>query len=471
MSIAGSENHEMLRSLPSVDEVVRQLTLSQALQETPRAAVIEAIRQAIDDCRQKIREGQAVPTTQLPELILQRTMQLLRERGGQRQRPVINATGILLHTNLGRAPLADHAVDRIRESAGYTNVELDLENGRRSERGAHVCDRLCLLTGAEAAVVVNNCAAATMLALNTLAAGREVIVSRGQLVEIGGGYRLPEVFSAAGTILREVGTTNRTYLKDYQSAVSDDTAAIIRVHRSNFCQSGFVTEPALAELVQLAQERSLPLIDDLGSGCVTDLSALGISEPMVQASVAAGAELTLFSGDKLLGGPQAGIIVGRSTWIQRMKRSPMMRALRADKLILAALEATVELHLSEQTRKKLPLLAMLFRSAEELRRDCEGLLHGLDVPESVSVSIESTVCEVGGGSVPGSALPGFALRVSGIPCDDFSRILRRQPVPVMARIQQGQVWIEMRTVMDHQRADLRHTLQEAIRQTVTKAES
>ncbi len=324
---------------------------------------------------------------------------------------VINATGVVLHTNLGRAPLAERAVRRIQEAAGYVNVEMNLETGKRNSRGERAVDLLCLLTGAEDAVIVNNCAAATMMTLQVMAAGREVVVSRGQLVEIGGGYRLPEVFEVSGARLREVGTTNRTYLHDYENVISDQTAAIIRVHRSNFSLSGFVTEPSSAELAELCRRRSVPLIDDLGSGCIQDLAEFGLVEPTVSASVSAGADVVLMSGDKLFGGPQSGIILGRRQWISAMRKSPLMRALRADKLILAALEATLEVHLSQNGSAELPLMEMLTRQSSQIRSSCERVVSLVRTPESISLEIEACESEVGGGSIPGSRLPSFAEQI------------------------------------------------------------
>ncbi len=292
--------------------------------------VAEWTRAAIAECRRQLLDGPSFETVSILEYVIDGVLRRQSLDHGQSIRRVINATGIILHTNLGRSPLAEAAIERMNQAAHYASVELNLESGRRSKRGERVTSLLAQLTGAEDAVVVNNCAAATMLVLQTLAAGREVIVSRGQLVEIGGGFRLPDVFRASGVSLHEIGTTNRTYLKDYESAIGDQTAAIIRVHRSNFFQGGFVTEPTIGELVAVDRPESIPVIDDLGSGLVCDLSAFGIQEPTVIDSVNDGADLTLFSGDKLFGGPQAGIIIGRKRWIDPLRISPMMRAMRVE---------------------------------------------------------------------------------------------------------------------------------------------
>jgi L-seryl-tRNA(Ser) seleniumtransferase len=339
-----------LSCLPSVDEVVRHESIVQLLADYPRPQLIRFVRDAIDVHRQLILQGHESEYSNDPAKLFHAVIDKLHElvsledRSGLQQ--VINATGILLHTNLGRAPLSEKAVSRIQEATAFTNLEMDLASGQRSRRGDRACRLLAELTGAEDAVVVNNCAAATMLVLQAISAGQEVIVSRGQLVEIGGGFRLPEVFTSAGVFLKEVGTTNRTYLRDYEQAIGEQTGAIIRVHRSNFSLSGFVTEPTIQELVTIQRPVEIPVIDDLGSGLVTKLSGFGIDEPRVQDSVAAGADLCLFSGDKLFGGPQCGIIVGRRKWTDRLRSCPLMRAMRTDKLTLAALEATTEIHLA-----------------------------------------------------------------------------------------------------------------------------
>ncbi|MCP4511052.1 MAG: L-seryl-tRNA(Sec) selenium transferase, partial [Fuerstiella sp.] len=346
---------QYLRSLPAVDHVLRHPLLLSVTTVFPRQQIVAWIRQSIDACRAAILAGEELDAKAATDFVVHQVLKFSQIEDGRRQQPVINATGILLHTNLGRAPLAARAVERMKESSGYANVEMNLQTGKRNKRGERVCELLRQLTGAEDAAVVNNCAAATMLVLQTLAAGKEVIVSRGQLVEIGGGFRLPEVFSASGAMLTEIGTTNRTYLGDYQDAITENTGAIIRVHRSNFFQGGFVTEPDIADLVALGLERNVPVVDDVGSGCMQDLTTFGLREPTVPDSVAAGADLTLFSGDKLFGGPQAGIIVGKSQWIEALRQNPMMRALRVDKMTLAAVEATAEIHMAGTTSDEIPL--------------------------------------------------------------------------------------------------------------------
>lgn len=469
---------ELLRNLPAVDEVLRHSALATARSTVPRPQLLDWIRAAVDECRASVQSGFAPDADAAMDFVIEHAIGLWRREDGQRLQPVINATGILLHTNLGRAPLADRAVERMQAASAYANVELDLHSGKRSRRGARTCELLRQLTGAEDALFVNNCAAATMLVLQTTAAGREVIVSRGQLVEIGGGFRLPEVFAASGARLREVGTTNRTYLRDYEAAITENSAAIIRVHRSNFYQGGFVTEPGIRELVALGREVGVPVIDDVGSGCVTDARVAGQQEPNVIGSVTAGADLTLFSGDKLFGGPQAGIIVGRSEWIERCRRNPLMRALRLDKTTIAALEATTEIHLEGTATTELPLWRMLTTPPETIRRRCERIHGELSAmlqadstvgSDSPQLSIVDSVARVGGGSAPGSEIASFAICLSCSAPDAMAAALRHSDPGVLARISDATVTLDLRTVDDTQLDALVRVIQAAIRQTVGEA--
>ncbi len=454
-----------LKKLPSIDEVLRTASLAGQGAVISRQQVLECTRQAVAEYRQRIIDGELFSKQLVLQKIVTRTNQLLSCIDGCHQQQVINATGVLLHTNLGRAPLAELAVQRMAESASYVNVEMNLTTGQRNYRGEHARKLLCQLTGADDAAVVNNCAAATILVLQALAAGREVIVSRGQLVEIGGGYRLPEVFSASGALLKEVGTTNRTYVHDYERAMTEKTAAVMRVHRSNFSQAGFVAEPGLDELVALGRRRNIRVIDDLGSGCIHDLSRFGLSEPTVLGSVAAGADMVLFSGDKLFGGPQAGIIVGRHEWVSALHQSPMMRAFRVDKLTLAALGATAEIHLSGNALQDLPLLRMLTRDANDVRSLCEAVHQQLTVPEGISVSVETCISEVGGGSMPGAQVRSFGLRIKGMDAELLTKRLRCCIPAVLGRIQADAVFLDLRTVGDLQRKDLVKNLSIAIVQS------
>lgn len=454
---------EKLRALPSVDIILRDEELK-ALRDSNTLAQITAwVRTAIQGCRDQILQSpesfDATPTRWIIDQVTRQSKADL----GQRLQPVINATGVILHTNLGRSPMSDQAIVAANRASRYTNVELNLESGRRSKRGERLMTLLAQLTGAEDALVVNNCAAATVLVLQAIAAGREVIVSRGQLVEIGGGFRLPDVFRAAGVTLREVGTTNRTYLQDYEAAVNDQTGAVIRVHRSNFHLSGFVTEPTIDELVQMERPESVAMIDDLGSGSMVDLTPYGLQEPNVLDSIRSGADISLFSGDKLFGGPQAGILVGKKQWIEKLRRSPIMRAMRVDKLTLAALEATTEIHLAGNALTELPTLRMITTSAETIRQRCESLL--LRIEQSNSTAVVPCESQVGGGSIPGSSLPSYALRVAGYPPHHLAHHMRDGAVAIQARVSDEAVMIDLRTVADHELTDLADGINAAIRDT------
>ena len=451
---------EKLRTLPAVDELLRDADLADLHQRFPRTILASWIRAAVDRLRQEILDDSRRDTTDLRTAVIAEVRQQSAREMGSAIQPVINATGIILHTNLGRAPLSSRAIERVAASAGYSNVELDLHSGKRNQRGQRVSRLLQHLTAADDAIVVNNCAAATILVLQTLAAGREVIVSRGQLVEIGGGFRLPDVFRSAGVQLREVGTTNRTYLRDYESAINERTAAIIRVHHSNFRMSGFVTEPTIEELVTLRRPEAVPVIDDLGSGWIDSAGPLSLNEPSVAQSVRCGANLTLFSGDKLFGGPQCGIVVGRGDYIERLRRSPMMRALRMDKLSLAAMEATLEIHLSGEAATELPALAMLAASAEEVHQRCLRVLEMLSL--DTGVTIVPCQSQIGGGSVPGTDLPSYALRIECDHPDLMARRLREGQPAIQSRIQHDSLCLDLRTVSDDQCGDLIDRLNDAL---------
>ena len=439
---------QRLRDLPSVDVILRHPQVMQLRGSNSVTQITHWARTAVQACRDRIlgdSEDSGVPLT---PWIVERIAEQSHADLGQRLQPVINATGVVLHTNLGRSPMADSAIAAAEQASRYTNVELNLESGRRSKRGERLMNLLSQLTGAEDALVVNNCAAATVLVLQAIASDREVIVSRGQLVEIGGGFRLPDVFRAAGVKLREVGTTNRTYLRDYEAAINDTTGAIIRVHRSNFHLAGFVAEPTIDELVLIDRPESVAVIDDLGSGCVCDLSAYGLQEPNVLESVRVGADLSLFSGDKLFGGPQAGILVGKATWIEKLRRSPIMRAMRVDKLTLAALEATTEIHLAGNALSELPTLRMITMSGDEIRKRCEAVISQLG--NQASAEIVPCVSQVGGGSIPGSSLPSYGLRVTGFPPHHLAQQLREGSSAIQARVNEDSVLLDLRTVADRE---------------------
>src|SRR5438093_87931 len=415
-----------LRELPSVDELLRDERL--ALE--PHAVAVEAARSALARAREEIRAG--ADPGDVAELAVERLATLRRPR----LRRAINATGIVVHTNLGRAPLAEAALERVHEvGRGYSNLEYDLSSGARGSRQDHVSDLLRRMTGAEAALVVNNNAAAVLLALAALAEGREVIVSRGELIEIGDGFRIPDVLARSGARLREVGTTNRTRAADYERAIGPETALLLRVHQSNFRVVGFTEQPRLAELVRVGRAHGLPVVDDLGSGVLVELE----DEPSARDALAAGADLVCFSGDKLLGGPQAGIIVGRGELVERLRRHPLQRALRADKLTLAALEATLALYLEpESAARRIPVLRMLVEPVEAVEARAERLA------AIVGGEVEQAVGRVGGGALPLAELPSFACAVE----EELAEPLRRGEPPVVALVRDGRCLLDCRTIAD-----------------------
>lgn len=453
---------ELLRNLPSVDAVLRNDEVVVLTDRYGHAVITAWARRAIADIRQQLLAGHVIDQESVLASVIDQLHRRQVDEFGQTIRRVINCTGIILHTNLGRSPLPAKAIERMHQSARYANVELDLASGRRSKRGERVCRLLAQLTGAEDALVVNNCAAATMLVLQGIAAGHEVVISRGQLVEIGGGFRMPDVFRAAGVSLREVGTTNRTYLSDYEAAIGEQTAALIRVHRSNFSVSGFVTEPSIDELVSIERPANLPVIDDLGSGCVTDLSDFGITETTVQSSVGSGAELSMFSGDKLFGGPQAGIIVGQKAWIDRLRISPMMRAMRPDKLTLSALEATTEIHLTGNALTEIPTLNMICAKPAIVRTKCDQLLRMIG--EHCQAEIIACDAQVGGGSVPGARIDSYGVSLSVPHVDRLARLLRSGAPAIQGRLTDDRLVLDLRTVAESEVETVGQKLVGAFRQ-------
>ena len=409
-----------LRDLPSVDELARR-------SDDPLA--VEAARSVLARAREEIRAGGR--PGDLAELLQEQ----IDSARAPHLRRVVNATGVIVHTNLGRAPLAEAALDRIRDVArGYSNLEYDVAAGGRGSRQDHVTTMLRRLTGAEAGLVVNNNAAAVMLALAALAEGRDVLVSRGELIEIGDGFRIPDVLERSGARLREVGTTNRTRATDYEAAISPDTAVLLRVHQSNFRIVGFTEQPSLEDLAQVAGRYELVLIDDLGSGALVDVG----DEPTARSSLAAGADLVCFSGDKLLGGPQAGIVVGRADLVEKLRRHPLQRALRADKLTLAALEATLTVAIDAP--EEIPVVRMLRESPETVRARATRLA------ELVNGEVEETVARAGGGALPLTELPSFACAVG----EELAAKLRACDPPVIALVRDGRTLLDCRTLADHE---------------------
>jgi L-seryl-tRNA(Ser) seleniumtransferase len=421
-----------LRQLPSVDALLADAAA--LIGRYGRPPTVAAIRAALAEAR---AAGEARPGDRL----LARAAELLGRPPSLR--PVLNASGVIVHTNLGRAPLAAHALDRVAAvAAGYANLEYDLDAGARGSRHTHLGGLLAELTGAETGMAVNNNAAAVLLSLAALAAGREVIISRGELIEIGDGFRIPDILAQSGARLVEVGTTNRTSLRDYEAAIGPQTAAVVRVHQSNFRMVGFTAAPGLGELAELAARKGVTLIDDLGSGQLLDLPDLA-DEPTARSSVEAGAEVVCFSGDKLLGGPQAGVIVGTAAALERIRRHPLARAMRIDKLSLAALEATLELYRDPQRAlREVPVLAGAAESAGAVRARAEGLaarLGGEVVP---------TTARVGGGAVPLLEIPSFACALDG--GDALAAALRAADPPVVALVREGRVLLDCRTLTDEQ---------------------
>ncbi len=414
-----------LRDLPSVD----RLLADERLAGEPHGLLLDIARSVLERARAEIRAGRE------PGPLVDAVLSELADARRPSLRRVLNATGVLVHTNLGRAPLAEAALARVVEvGAGYSNLEYDLEGGKRGSRQDHLGSLLRRLTGAEAALVVNNNAAAVLLALAALAEGREVVVSRGELIEIGDGFRIPEVLARSGARLVEVGTTNRTRAADYERAIGPETAVLLRVHQSNFRVVGFSEQPELAELAEVSRRHGVTLVDDLGSGA---LGRVG-GEPTPAESLRAGADLVCFSGDKLLGGPQAGILVGREDLVERLRRHPLQRALRADKLTLAGLEGTLSLALSPETRDEIPVLRMLHEPIERVRGRAERLA------DLVDGEVEDTVGRVGGGALPLAELPSAACAVE----EGLAEALRLGSPPVIAVVRDGRTLLDCRTLTD-----------------------
>ena len=446
------------RILPSIDSLRRRPRVRALETEYGSASALSALRAASSRVRRDLARGGAASISienreQAAALVERRAAADLAARLEPSLESVINATGVVVHTNLGRAPIAAAAAARVaRLAAGYTNLEYDLTAGGRGARDVHAARLLTHVTGAAAAVVVNNNAAAVLLVLAALAHGREVIVSRGELVEIGGGFRIPDVLRQSGAALREVGATNRTRLADYAAAVGDRTALILRVHPSNFRIAGFTARPGLAELVALGRRSAVPVVEDLGSGHLADAPVGGVDEPSVAASVKAGAAVCCFSGDKLLGGPQAGIIVGEEPAVSRMRSHPLMRALRVGKMTCAALEATLAEHARGRARTTIPVARMLAAAVDDLDARARDLARRLAGHAQFSVDVVDGLSTVGGGGAPGSALPTRLARLTpgaGSAARLAARLRTLHP-PVVARIEQDRVLLDLRTVLPEQ---------------------
>ena len=450
------DSSDQLRQLPSVHELLSTDALSEASVRIGRSRTREAARECLDLWRSRVRDGSVVQAAPTLDVLAREVLNLVDKYQQKTVRPVINATGILLHTGLGRAPLPQEAIDAVLQATGYCNVELDLLTGTRSRRHEILQDDLCAITGAEAALVVNNNAGAIGLVLATFAAGRELIVSHGELIEIGGGFRLPDVFRAYGAQLRAVGTTNRTRLEDYEAAINERTGAIMTIHTSNYRVVGFTQQPKLHELVALVRDRDFPLVHDLGSGALVDLVATDKNnEPLVRDSVAEGASLVLFSGDKLLGGPQAGIIVGKRHLVEQLAQHPMSRALRIDKLTLAALQATLAIYRRGESDPTaydaIPFLKMLRTPSHQLELRAKNLAERMS-QKVVNWDFEAVPSEAytGGGSLPDNKLESWAIAIkptnSHADVESLARDLRTATPAVVGRIHHGELILDLRGV-------------------------
>ena len=454
-----AELEAALRMLPSTDEVLMSQAVQSVLSDVGRTRAASMVRKAIGLLRTELTESVSKQSARFDsyskESLLDAASSRFTELWNRRQtsgvRKVINATGVVIHTNLGRAPLSVEAIRAMTDAAGYCTLEYDLETGKRGRRGEHLENLLTEATGAEAALVVNNCAAAAYLVLTVVARGGEAIVSRGELVEIGGAFRVPDVLSQSGATLKEVGTTNRTKLSDYEKAIGERTKVILRVHPSNYKIIGFTEKPSLNELAKLSAKKGLLLYEDAGSGALNDMTGIGLTdEPIISRSIADGADIVTFSGDKLLGGVQAGIIVGRKSLIEQMRRHPLYRALRVSKLVYAALEATLESYASETAERSIPVLTMLGATKEEVeartRRLAERLRAG--VRNETNIDVISGESVVGGGSAPGNhpATGLLAISSAANSSAEIDRKLRIGEMPVITRIENDRILVDLRTV-------------------------
>ena len=465
---------EVLRKIPSVDEILSRPEISDLIKTYPRNVVVETIRSCLKELRESLLHEGSPSEVDESFFSLSRLYPLFKGELERQTRPrlrrVINATGVVIHTNLGRSPLHPSALQHLIDvSRAYSNLEYDLDRGERGSRYDHVEEILCRLSGAESAMAVNNNAGAVLLVLNTLAEGKEVVVSRGELVEIGGAFRIPDVMKRSYALLREVGTTNRTHLDDYQEAIGPETALLLKVHTSNFRVVGFTSDVALPELIQLGKQHHLPVMEDLGSGCLIDLTRYGLlKEPTVQEVMKTGVDVVTFSGDKLLGGPQAGIILGKKEVLDLVKANPLTRALRIDKLTLAALESTLLLYLDEKkAMEEIPTLQMLTFDRDRLKRKGKRLLKRLAGISGIEAVLKEDVSQVGGGSLPLQELPTLviAIRPLSFSVNDFERNLRKGNPPVISRISKEELILDLRTIFDEEIPLIAIGIQEALTPT------
>jgi L-seryl-tRNA(Ser) seleniumtransferase len=460
------EKQKLLTSLPSVDEILRSNQGLEWLKAYPRRYVLQAVRDAIDSRRKEILKGFTSDVSE--ESMMAEIENVIERLSSYSLRPLINATGIVIHTNLGRSVLSEKSLENIRKVSGsYSNLEYDLRAGKRGKRYSHVVRVLREVTDAEDALVVNNNAGAVFLCLNTLSKGKEAIVSRGELVEIGGSFRMPEVMAASDATLREVGTTNKTHLHDYERAINDNTALIVKVHKSNFRVTGFVHEVSIEDLVSLGRRYQIPVMFDLGSGCLIDLKPFGIhDEPIVRDIVNSGVDITTFSGDKLLGGPQGGIIVGKKEYIERIQKNPLTRAMRIDKLTLAGFEATLMEYIDEEKAiQHIPTLRLLLQKPEEIKERAKRIAKRLKKEiQNAHITVMADTSRAGGGSLPELDLSTYvvSIRSDNISVNELEERLRNGNPPIISRIKEGSLIIDARTIKKEDVDDLAKGIKSAL---------
>ena len=457
----------MLRKLPKVDILLNDETIQTLVAECGRGMVVECIREELDRVRALALSGKEKEAEEALEKFVSLVKEKVSEETAYPLRKVINATGIILHTNLGRAPLGKVHLDAISQAiCGYSNLEYDLETGKRGKRFTHYADLISKIAGTEGAIAVNNNAASLTLIFGALSKGKEVIVSRGEAIEIGGKFRIPEVIEQSGAILKEVGTTNKTRISDYEDAINENTGALLKVHTSNYKVIGFTEEVTLEQLVELGEKYNLPVIMDVGSGVLVDLEKYGLAhEPTVQEQVKKGADLVCFSGDKLLGGPQAGIIVGKKEAVQKLEHYPLMRAIRLDKCAIAALSATFREYMDEaRAVKNIPVLHMIARPLSELKGQAEELTARLSKC-TAEIQVEESESMVGGGSLPGETLASYAVTIQSdkMSCETLMEKMRAYEIPVIGHIKEDKVWLDMRTVMPEDIKIIQNCLNEILR--------
>ena len=447
------EHKELFRKLPKVDILLQDEKIQKLCEEFGRGFVVECIREELEHARALIAAENVDESERYLNHFVKNVEKRAEIESEYSLRKVINATGIILHTNLGRAPLGKIHLDAVSQAiCSYSNLEYDLETGKRGKRWIHYADLISKIAKTEGAIAVNNNAASLTLIFSALAKGKEVIVSRGEAIEIGGKFRIPEVIEQSGAILHEVGTTNKTRISDYENAINENTGALLKVHTSNYKVVGFTEEATLEQLVELGKKYNLPVIMDLGSGVLVDLEKYGLAhEPTVQEQVKKGADLVCFSGDKLLGGPQAGIIVGKKSFVEKLEHHPLMRAIRLDKCAIAALSATFREYMDEERAvKNIPVLHMIARPLEELKAQAEKLADGLKGCEKwAEIQVEESQSMVGGGSLPGETLASCAVTIQpkDMSCEELMEKMRNFEVPIIAHIKENKVWLDMRTVM------------------------